>query len=128
MCQVFLHALLGFNLASLEVVVYEPSVNPRFFLPNVFDEFFTRFWGAFPFRAILFLLFFSFGSFPEAVDEGASAFAIAPNASVRALGLRNLSHSVDPSPEPVFLSPPPSPSPFPLQLLSLALVTLSSSY
>ena len=59
----FLPALLEFDLASLEVVVAEPSVNPRFFLPDIFDEFFTRLFVVFPFRAILFLLFPNFGFF-----------------------------------------------------------------
>ena len=59
----FLRALLEFDLASLEVVVDEPSVNILFFIPDVFDEFFTIFFAAFPFRAILFLLFPNFGFF-----------------------------------------------------------------
>ena len=49
----FLHALLEFDLASLEVVVAETSVNPRFFCLAVFDTFFTIFWPAFSFHAIL---------------------------------------------------------------------------
>ena len=56
-----LRGLLEFDLASLEVVVIEPSVNTRFFVLVVFDKFFTSFYAAFPYRAILFLLFPNFG-------------------------------------------------------------------
>ena len=55
------------------------------------------------------------------------AFAIAPNASASALGLRNLIHSTEPPPAPVFLSPLPSQFPLPSQLLSSEPVPSSSS-
>ena len=73
----FLRALLEFDLAALEVVDAEPSVNPRFFLPAVFNEFFAVFFSAFPFRAILFLLFPNFGFFLNLVNKDALAFDIA---------------------------------------------------
>ena len=64
MCVIFFFCvLLEFDLASLEVMVAETSVNPHFFLPAVFYEFFTSFFAAFPFCAILFLLFPNFGFF-----------------------------------------------------------------
>ena len=44
-------------------MVAEPSVKPRFFLPAVFDEFFTSFFLAFPLCAILFLLLPNLGFF-----------------------------------------------------------------
>ena len=59
----FLRALLEFDLASLEVVVAEPSVNPRFFLPTVSDYFFKSFSAPFPLHAILFLISPNFGVF-----------------------------------------------------------------
>ena len=123
----FLHALLKFDLSSLEVVVAELSVNPRFCIPFVFDKFFTSFWSDFLFYAILILIFPSFVFFLEAVEEDALAFAIAANASVRAPGLRNLSYSADPPPETVFLSPPPSPTPSPSSLPLMHLVQVLSS-
>ena len=63
--------------------------------------------------------------FLEAIDEDALAFSIAPNASVCALGLRNLSHSEDLPTVPVFLSHLPFLSPSPV--MSLVPFFLSSS-
>ena len=107
----FLRALLEFNLASLEDAVSEPSVNPRFFLPAFFYDLFTSFFGIFPFRAILFLLFPNFGFF-DFFDEDALAFAISPIVSNSAFGLRNRIHSAEPTLVPVFLSPLPSLAPY----------------
>ena len=76
-----------------------------------------------PLHDILLLLLTIFGFFLKAAKNDALAFVIAPNASVHALGLRNLSHYADPPPAPVLISPPPLPSP----LMSLAPVPSSSS-
>ena len=60
----FLHALLKFNLDSLDVVVAEPSVHPAFF----FLLFLTSFWRAFgqPFSSVLFYLnFLPTSAFPQ---------------------------------------------------------------
>ena len=107
--SIFLHAPLESELAPLEVVVYEPLVHPQIFLPAVFGNFLTSVWSAFIFCANLFF-FFHFGLFLKSVDEDALAFAIAPNASIHALGIRNFRHYEDPLLELVFLSPPSFPS------------------
>ena len=115
----FLHALLGFALTSLEVLVAEPS------LTTIFSS--CWFWrvlhellGRLSFLCYFTLTFFQVRFSLKAVNVDALAFAIAPNASVCALGLRNFTHSTEPHPEPVFLSPPLSLSPS--QFMSLALV------
>ena len=100
------------------------SKHPLFF-PAVFEEFFKRLWSDFHFRTILLLLFPRFVFSLEAVNEDALEFSIVPNASIRAIRLRNLSHSAEPPPMPVFSSSPPLPSPS--QLISLAPVLSSSS-
>ena len=74
------------------MVDYNP-VNPRFFLPAVFGNFFTSFRAAFLFRDNLFLLFDGFDLFLKDVDEDALAFDISPNASVLVFGLMNISQS-----------------------------------
>ena len=118
----FLRALLEFNLASLEVVVAEPSVNPSFF----FLMFLTSSLRAslHPFTSVLFyfLPFPKFEFFLDFVDEDALAFTVALSISDSALDLRNRILSAEPPPELV-LSPPPAPSaPLPSlsQVFSLA--------
>ena len=92
MCHVFLRALPEFNLTSLEVVFAAPSVNPRPFLPAVFDEFFTRLFAAFSLRCYFIPNFSQLRFFLDFVNEDDLAFAISPNASIITLGLRNPSH------------------------------------
>ena len=120
MCQFFLDALLEFDLASLEVVAAEPSVNPRFFflLSLINSSWASR--KLFP-SVLFYSLFFPASIFFEAVLD----FTISPNASVRALGLNNLIHSTDPPPETLFLSNPPSL--LPLMFSAPVLLSYSSS-
>ena len=108
-------------------MVHGTSVNARIFLPAVFDEFFTRFWAAILFRVILILIFLSFVFYLKDINEDALGLAIAPSASVSALGRRKLSDYTYPPPLPVFLSPPLFPELSLSHLLSLAPVLLSSS-
>ena len=125
----FVHAPLKFDLASLKIVVYALSVNPHVFLSAVLGYLLTSFWTAFLFHDNLFLLFSGLDFFLKAINEDALAFAIAPNAFISALGLRNLSHSAYPPPESVLLPPPPLPLMSSTKVLSLSssLSSLSTS-
>ena len=100
------------------------------FCPAVFNKFFTIFWEAFYFCAILVLFFPWFVFFLEAVDDDAFAFSITPNTSVCAHRLRNLSHSADALPATIFMSPLLSPCPYLLlsPLMSSSPVLLCSSF
>ena len=105
-----LRALLKFDLASLEVVVTEPTVKPRFLFLVFLRSYSRASLQTFP-SVIFYSYFFPTSDFPDFVDEDALAFDIAPNVSDSLLRLRNPIHSAEPPPEPVLLSPPPSSSP-----------------
>ena len=126
LCQFFLTCASRIRPSLPRGCGYWILSKPPFF-PAVFDEFFTSFWSAFPFRAILLVLFPSFGFFLKAVDKDALAFSIASKDFVRAPGISNISHSADYPLVPVLLSPPPSPSPLPFMSSSPVPSSPSSS-
>ena len=96
---------------------------PPLFCLALFDEFFASFWAAFAFCDILLLTFPQLRFFLKLLTRMIWPLAIAPNTSVHGPRIRNIRHSADPPPSPVFLTPPPLLSP----LMSLAPVPLLSS-
>ena len=89
----FLRALLEFELASQDVVVAEPSVKSRVFLPAFFCEFFTSLWGSLSLPCYFIITFSQLRFFLGFVAKDDLAFAIAPDGSVIAIEPRNLRHS-----------------------------------
>ena len=76
----FLRALLEFDLASLEVAVAEPSLNPGFFFPLFLRSSLRA--SLQPFPCVIFIPTFSqLWVFPEFFDEDDLAFAILLNVS-----------------------------------------------
>ena len=123
-------ASLSWPILSVGYGCWSPS-KPLLFLPDVFDDFFTNFWSAFPLLAILVLLFDVSNFFIEDVNEDVLAFAIAPDVSVLGFRLRNRSHSAGPLSALVSLSPSlskmKSSTTVPLSSFSLSLSSSASS-